>query len=163
MKKYVFLHYGFETPTPEIMSAWGKWFESIADRTVDQGGHFTGGREISRAGTKDLPLGMDSTSTMATKSTSRCSATRRRTKSQGSKLTSRKGRENRNAEGRSWIARVSQRFVCVVCIVCRQTIQTLPTSFRLPRLLMRLLTGKKGARHPPGGRAVITSVLPPAP
>ncbi len=60
MKKYVFLHYGFETPTPEIMSAWGKWFESIADRTVDQGGHFTGGREISRAGTKGLPLGTDS-------------------------------------------------------------------------------------------------------
>ena len=41
------------------MKAWGEWFESIADRTVDQGG-FGGAREISRAGTKDLPLGMES-------------------------------------------------------------------------------------------------------
>ena len=60
MKKYVFLHYGFETPTAEIMGAWGQWFESIADKTVDRGGHFSAGREISHAGTKDLPLGMDS-------------------------------------------------------------------------------------------------------
>ena len=27
MKKFVLLHYGFEKPTPEIMAAWGKWFE----------------------------------------------------------------------------------------------------------------------------------------
>ena len=27
---------------------------------VDMGGHFSGGREISDAGTKDLPLGMES-------------------------------------------------------------------------------------------------------
>ena len=60
MKKFLLLHYGFETPTEEIMAAWGKWFESVADRTVDQGGRFGGGREISHAGTKDLPLGMDS-------------------------------------------------------------------------------------------------------
>jgi hypothetical protein len=53
------LHFGFETPTPEIMDAWGKWFESIADKTIDQGG-FSGGREISDAGTKDLPWGMES-------------------------------------------------------------------------------------------------------
>ena len=53
------LMYGFEKPTPEIMEAWGAWFESIADRTVDQGG-FSGGREISDAGTKDLPWGMES-------------------------------------------------------------------------------------------------------
>ncbi len=60
MKKFVLLHYGFEKPTPEIMGAWGKWFESIADKTVDQGGHFSGGREISKTGTKDLPLGKES-------------------------------------------------------------------------------------------------------
>ena len=60
MKKFMFLHFGFERPTPEIMAAWGKWFESIADKVVDQGGHFSGGREISSAGTKDLPLGLDS-------------------------------------------------------------------------------------------------------
>ncbi len=59
MKKYMILHYGFEKPTPEIMAAWGKWFESIADKMVDQGG-FSGGREISDAGTKDLPWGMES-------------------------------------------------------------------------------------------------------
>ncbi len=59
MKKFVLLHYGFENPTPEIMEAWGKWFESIADITVDQGG-FGAGREISGAGTNDLPWGMES-------------------------------------------------------------------------------------------------------
>ena len=60
MKKFVLLHYGFEKPTPEIMAAWGKWFESLKDRITDMGGHFSSGREISKAGTKDLPLGLDS-------------------------------------------------------------------------------------------------------
>ena len=60
MKKFMLLHFGFEKPTPEIMAAWGQWFESVADKTVDKGGRFSGGREISNAGTKDLPLGMDS-------------------------------------------------------------------------------------------------------
>jgi hypothetical protein len=60
MKKFVLLHYGFEKPTPEIMAAWGKWFESMKDRIIDMGGHFSGGREISKAGTKDLPLGLES-------------------------------------------------------------------------------------------------------
>ena len=60
MKKFVLLHYGFEKPTPEIMAAWGKWFESIKDRIIDMGGHFSGGREISKAGTRDLPLGLES-------------------------------------------------------------------------------------------------------
>ena len=59
MKKYMILHFGFEKPTPEIMTAWGKWFESIADRTVDSGG-FSGAREISRSGTRELPMGMES-------------------------------------------------------------------------------------------------------
>ncbi len=59
MKKFVFLTYGFEPPTPEIMAKWGKWFESIKDNIVDMG-HLGGGREISKAGTKDLPLGLDS-------------------------------------------------------------------------------------------------------
>ena len=53
------LMFGFEEPTPEIMKAWGAWFESIADRTVDQGG-FSSAREISSAGTRDLPMGMES-------------------------------------------------------------------------------------------------------
>ncbi|MAE66049.1 MAG: hypothetical protein CMJ18_17390 [Phycisphaeraceae bacterium] len=52
------LHFGFERPTPEIMAAWGQWFDSIADRQVDRGG-FSGGREISKDGTRDLPWDMD--------------------------------------------------------------------------------------------------------
>ena len=43
MKKYLLLHYGFEKPTAEIMEAWGAWFESNADKIVEQGS-FTGGR-----------------------------------------------------------------------------------------------------------------------
>ena len=53
------LHIGFEKPTPEIMAAWGKWFESVADKTLDQGG-FRAAREISHGGTKDLPMGRES-------------------------------------------------------------------------------------------------------
>ena len=60
MKKFVLLHYGFEKPTPEIMAAWGKWFASMKDNIIDLGGHFRGGREISKAGIKDLPLGLES-------------------------------------------------------------------------------------------------------
>jgi len=59
VKKFMLLHYGFEQPTPEIMAAWGEWFESIADIQVAQGG-FSAGREISKEGTKDLPWGGDS-------------------------------------------------------------------------------------------------------
>ena len=59
MKKFMLLHYGFEPPTPEIMAAWGSWFESIADVQADQGG-FSGGREISKDGTKDLPWDRES-------------------------------------------------------------------------------------------------------
>ena len=58
MKKFMFLMFGFEKPTPEIMQAWGAWFESIADRTVDNLG-FAGGREISDAGVRDLPWDHD--------------------------------------------------------------------------------------------------------
>jgi hypothetical protein len=60
MKKYMLLHFGFEKPTPEIMGAWGKWFEAVADRTVENGGFHGGAREISKSGSKDLPMGMDS-------------------------------------------------------------------------------------------------------
>ena len=48
MKKFVLLHYGFEKPTPEIMAAWGKWFEQMKDNIVDMAGPFAGGREISK-------------------------------------------------------------------------------------------------------------------
>lgn len=58
MKRFMFLHYGFEKPTPEIMKAWQVWFDSISDQQVEQGG-FAGGREISRNGTQDLPWNME--------------------------------------------------------------------------------------------------------
>ena len=60
VKRFLYLHIGFEEPTPEIMKAWGDWFASISDKIVDQGGHFSTGREISKSGTKDLPLTMES-------------------------------------------------------------------------------------------------------
>jgi hypothetical protein len=41
------------------MDAWGKWFESIKENVVERG-HFPRGREISKAGVTDLPLGPDS-------------------------------------------------------------------------------------------------------
>jgi YCII-related domain len=59
MKKFMFLHFGFEKPTPEIMEAWQAWFASIADRQIDQGG-FGAGREISKRGIRDLPWSKDS-------------------------------------------------------------------------------------------------------
>ena len=59
MKKFMFLHIGFQRPTPEIMKAWQAWLESIAGRQIEQGG-FSGGREISSSGTRDLPWDMES-------------------------------------------------------------------------------------------------------
>lgn len=60
MKKFVIFHYGFENPTPEIMGAWSKWFESIGEKIVDPGSPLGPGKEISRSGTKELPLGLES-------------------------------------------------------------------------------------------------------
>lgn len=60
MRRFMLLHFGFEKPTPEIMAAWGKWFESIAGMAVDNGGFHGGAREISNDGSRDLPMGMDS-------------------------------------------------------------------------------------------------------
>ena len=59
MKQFMLMHFGFEKPTDEIMKAWGGWFASITDRQIDQSG-FSGGREISSTGVKDLPWGMES-------------------------------------------------------------------------------------------------------
>lgn len=58
MKRFMLLHVGFETPTPEIMAAWGKWFQSVAEHTVENAG-LRNGREITRAGAGDLPMGRD--------------------------------------------------------------------------------------------------------
>ena len=59
MKKFMFLHLGFEKPTPAIMEAWMAWFKSIANKQIEQGG-FSGGREISKSGTRDLPWSKES-------------------------------------------------------------------------------------------------------
>ena len=59
MKEFMLLHYGFEPPSPDLMAAWGRWFESVEDRTVEHGGLGVG-KEISRDGTRDLPLGLES-------------------------------------------------------------------------------------------------------
>jgi len=55
MGKFVFLAYGYEKPTKEIMDAWSKWFASIRDKIVDNGNPFGPGREITSKGTKKLP------------------------------------------------------------------------------------------------------------
>lgn len=56
----MFLTYGFEKPAPEDMAAWGAFFGSIKDRMLEQGGFWSGGREITSKGTNDLPFGKDS-------------------------------------------------------------------------------------------------------
>ncbi len=60
MKRFMLLHFGFEKPTAEIMAAWGKWFESVVDKSVDNGGFHGGAKEISHSGTQDLPMGKES-------------------------------------------------------------------------------------------------------
>ncbi|MBT8136443.1 MAG: YciI family protein [Gammaproteobacteria bacterium] len=60
MKQFMMLHFGFEKPTQEIMAAWGEWFQSIADRTVDNGGFHRGGIEYNHDGRKELPFAPDS-------------------------------------------------------------------------------------------------------
>ena len=56
MKKYMFLNYGYETPTPEIIKAWMDWFAEIGDHIVDSGNPFKMGREVTKTGSRDLPL-----------------------------------------------------------------------------------------------------------
>tara|TARA_R110002096_G_scaffold436061_1_gene666632 strand:- start:16011 stop:16289 length:279 start_codon:yes stop_codon:yes gene_type:complete len=56
----MFLTFGFEKPTPEVMGAWGSWFKSIGERIADQGGFWNGGQNISDSGTSALPFGPDS-------------------------------------------------------------------------------------------------------
>ncbi|MBT8062671.1 MAG: YciI family protein [Gammaproteobacteria bacterium] len=59
MKQYMLLHIGFEKPTQEIMQAWGKWFESIKDIAVANGGFHGERLELTKDGRKDLPMGPD--------------------------------------------------------------------------------------------------------
>ena len=54
MKKFVFLYYGWEQPTPAIAEAWMSWFASLDDRIINSGNPFGGGREVTRDGVRDL-------------------------------------------------------------------------------------------------------------
>jgi hypothetical protein len=56
VKRFILLYYGFLKPTAEIMKDWGVWFESIADRTVENVG-FGGGRKIYVEGVSGPPDG----------------------------------------------------------------------------------------------------------
>jgi hypothetical protein len=58
MKKFVFLSYGYETSTEEIMDAWNNWFASLGDKLVDSVG-LGAGREITHNGTKELSLDLE--------------------------------------------------------------------------------------------------------
>lgn len=60
MKKFIILQTGYETPTDEIMQAYGKWFESIQDKIVDMS-TLGKGREITKSGTEKLPMDLEST------------------------------------------------------------------------------------------------------
>lgn len=55
MKRFVLLSVGFEKPTPDVMAAWQAWFATIQSHVVEMAG-LRNGREISRAGTRDLPM-----------------------------------------------------------------------------------------------------------
>lgn len=58
MNRYMLLHFGFETPTPDIMAKWTAWFESVAEHTVEHGG-FMGGTELSHEGSRSLTMDAD--------------------------------------------------------------------------------------------------------
>ena len=42
------------------MEAWDKWFESIGDKIEEGGSPLGAGREITRTGTKEISMGLDS-------------------------------------------------------------------------------------------------------
>ena len=58
MKRFMLLHIGFQRPTPEMMAAWSKWFKDVAPQTIENVG-LRNGREVSRAGTGNLAMGLD--------------------------------------------------------------------------------------------------------
>ena len=57
MGRYVFIHHGYEEPTPQVMEAWMAWFGEIAGSIVDQGAPFGQCREVTPAGARDLAAG----------------------------------------------------------------------------------------------------------
>lgn len=54
MKKFVFLYYGWEQPTPAIAAAWMSWFASLGGSVIDSGNPLGVGREVTRSGVRDL-------------------------------------------------------------------------------------------------------------
>ncbi len=60
MKKFIILQTGYETPTDDVMEAYGKWFESIQDKIVDMS-TLGKGREITKSGTNKLSMDLEST------------------------------------------------------------------------------------------------------
>lgn len=60
MKKFIILQTGYETPTDEIMQAYGKWFASVQDKTVEMS-TLSKGREITKSGTKKLAMDLEAT------------------------------------------------------------------------------------------------------
>ena len=59
MKRFMLMHVGFQKPTPEIMAAWGKWFEQVAPQTIENVG-LRNGREVSKGGSIDLAMDLES-------------------------------------------------------------------------------------------------------
>jgi hypothetical protein len=55
MSRFILAHIGFEQPTDEIMAAWMKWFEEIAEVTVENVGLMPG-KEVSKEQIKDIPF-----------------------------------------------------------------------------------------------------------
>lgn len=51
----VFVYYGHKPQTPEVMDAWRKWFASVGSNFVDSGNPFEDSREVTKAGSRDLP------------------------------------------------------------------------------------------------------------
>lgn len=54
MKKFVFIYHGHWKVTPEVMEAWGSWFESVGDNMVDSGSPLGPGTEVTPAGARDV-------------------------------------------------------------------------------------------------------------
>jgi len=54
VKKFLMLHYGYEEPTAEIMTAWQGWFAKVGDRFVDSGNPLGNCIEVTKTGSRDL-------------------------------------------------------------------------------------------------------------
>ena len=60
MNKFMFLHKGFVTPTPEIGRSWMEWFSQVGDSMADSGNPMTGGVEVTPDKVNEIELGAES-------------------------------------------------------------------------------------------------------